>query len=821
MPMKKSALEKKKAVGAKRLSRSADRSQDGLSVRYSLSNNDDSYFQGDVFDSVHATSDTPADTSALDTSDVDEVSPDVFQDIPQDCAQEIFEHEVIGPSQDLSGGQRKECFRPSRRIARAGLRDITTAIRKALARCDEDSEEASIPNVFGAIHAHGLSRSTEFDLAEQSAQELKIERPSLQRNSTLQACVGRSLQPFTIHHLRSPRIEGGGTATGNPNENSVGTRFLACLRESLVGESREEREGGAGVQGHEATFGEFSPHHARCDLASTASIAVGERPLLVRTGLAFDAICGGLVCGAIHELRDVADQAASVNAAGDTPETSVDWRGKRVVPRVVPFGIIAHLACCALAMPEIGGDAASHASLDVTLLEEPATGCPSRRLPEGDDVKNEHATVVWIGDRVRPSNALLKAFEGHEIQRPAHLEFHPERDRPVQAGDDGVLGNRLNSRRILQHSLASCSIFIRDTEERVSETSKRRAYEACDERLRGTSLRPSSSRRDFGAYSKGMQSRRQRDTRIIGGRLNAPQLRVWSAEHFLKSASPAVAPVLVLVVTSESAHPHAESFTGDSQMKAGDSRWTTRWTKSSRSVATRWDVRASATVHFGRAAKSMHNACQCQHGCENHCACCGDGTEPSNICAISRSVPVPDFAWTMTLRELRGRAAVAMASSACTAPEMERVSRVTNTETLVIAKEKRSAEQTNFDQSAAFCHMSAIEDGAVQGTLLHKRAAFGEQAWAIVSAKASAKNARKESARGQSMRCHDAVRVSPEIPCASLQVLEKEFISADAGMYGLLDGMCPTGSRGCDDEVERIEDLAVDRAHAGLQERAA
>ena len=436
----------------------------------------------------------------------------------------------------------------------------------------------------------------------------------------------------------------------------------------------------------------------------------------MKTGLSIDDLCGGLVCGALHEFRDLAPQ----------DEVDSDVSAQRIDARIVPFGIIAHLACSALDTPEIGGGVFFNDGEDRPSTRMQRMTRRTHSVSVSDDLEPEQAFVVWIGDRVRPSDALFKAFESYKVLRPRERTQvgTPTGDCDyawIQKQDDSacmqVQGRGhdvLEPHGVQCRSLASCSIFIGDANER------------------GTC-----------AYFRNAPPSQGSPRRSIGGKLVAPELRVWSAEHFLKSGSPGVlvidgdnfnavcwrrlqlaasqasAPVLVLVVTSGSV---------STSWNASAKRGLPRDTPTSRAVATRWDVRASAAVHAEMPASIKRHT----------------GFRHSVLQSTQCVASVPGFEWTMTLRVLRGRAALAMTSRSKVDSKLHALARARGAiENPVLTDERFEelveSDRRQYEKLSSFCRVSAIADGSVRGSVARPRAAFGEDAWALVSAKAAAR----------------------------------------------------------------------------------
>jgi hypothetical protein len=97
----------------------------------------------------------------------------------------------------------------------------------------------------------------------------------------------------------------------------------------------------------------------------------------------------------------------------------------------------------------------------------------------------------------------------------------------------------------------------------------------------------------------------------------------------------------------------------------------------------------------------------------------------------------------MTLRVLRGRAALAMTNSSKFDSKLNALTRVRDaTENPVLTderfKELLESDRRQYEKLSSFCRVSAIADGSVRGSVARPRAAFGEDAWALVSAKAAA-----------------------------------------------------------------------------------
>jgi hypothetical protein len=65
------------------------------------------------------------------------------------------------------------------------------------------------------------------------------------------------------------------------------------------------------------------------------------------------------------------------------------------------------------------------------------------------------------------------------------------------------------------------------------------------------------------------------------------------------------------------------------------------------------------------------------------------------------------------------------------------------TENLVLTDERFEelveSDRRQYEKLSSFCRVSAIADGSVRGSIARPRAAFGEDAWALVSAKAAAR----------------------------------------------------------------------------------
>jgi hypothetical protein len=102
----------------------------------------------------------------------------------------------------------------------------------------------------------------------------------------------------------------------------------------------------------------------------------------------------------------------------------------------------------------------------------------------------------------------------------------------------------------------------------------------------------------------------------------------------------------------------------------------------------------------------------------------------------------------MTLRVLRGRAALAMTNSSKFDSKLNALTRVRDaTENPVLTderfKELLESDRRQYEKLSSFCRVSAIADGSVRGSVARPRAAFGEDAWALVSAKAAARRGLK------------------------------------------------------------------------------
>jgi hypothetical protein len=102
----------------------------------------------------------------------------------------------------------------------------------------------------------------------------------------------------------------------------------------------------------------------------------------------------------------------------------------------------------------------------------------------------------------------------------------------------------------------------------------------------------------------------------------------------------------------------------------------------------------------------------------------------------------------MTLRVLRGRAALAMTSSSKVDSKLNALTRARDaTENPVLTderfKELLESDRRQYEKLSSFCRVSAIADGSVRGSVARPRAAFGEDAWALVSAKAAARRGLK------------------------------------------------------------------------------
>jgi hypothetical protein len=98
----------------------------------------------------------------------------------------------------------------------------------------------------------------------------------------------------------------------------------------------------------------------------------------------------------------------------------------------------------------------------------------------------------------------------------------------------------------------------------------------------------------------------------------------------------------------------------------------------------------------------------------------------------------------MTLRVLRGRAALAMTSSSKVDSKLNALTRARDaTENPVLTDERFEvlveSDRRQYEKLSSFCRVSAIADGSVRGSVARARAAFGEDAWALVSAKAAAR----------------------------------------------------------------------------------
>jgi hypothetical protein len=98
----------------------------------------------------------------------------------------------------------------------------------------------------------------------------------------------------------------------------------------------------------------------------------------------------------------------------------------------------------------------------------------------------------------------------------------------------------------------------------------------------------------------------------------------------------------------------------------------------------------------------------------------------------------------MTLRVLRGRAALAMTSSSKVDSKLNALTRARDaTENPVLTDERFEelveSDRRQYEKLSSFCRVSAIADGSVRGSIARPRAAFGEDAWALVSAKAAAR----------------------------------------------------------------------------------
>jgi hypothetical protein len=102
----------------------------------------------------------------------------------------------------------------------------------------------------------------------------------------------------------------------------------------------------------------------------------------------------------------------------------------------------------------------------------------------------------------------------------------------------------------------------------------------------------------------------------------------------------------------------------------------------------------------------------------------------------------------MTLRVLRGRAALAMTSSSKVDSKLNALTRARDaTENPVLTDERFEelveSDRRQYEKLSSFCRVSAIADGSVRGSVARPRAAFGEDAWALVSAKAAARRGLK------------------------------------------------------------------------------
>ena len=633
---------------------------------------------------------------------------------------EIAENEQIEQTTVCVEVRDQECAQQSRRLHRLGHRDrsrdrnrdrnrdITTAIRKALKRCDEGWHQSVCLDVMDTSQSH----TTPFSASQFSA-----------------------------------------------------SQFLACLRESLATETGQQHCEATVFSSEESARVHLSQNPELCGIRSNAMSYVQDSHLLVPTGLSIDAVCGGLVCGALHELRDVASQAAVASCTGFSGTGFSDTDFHRSDARIVPFGIIAHLACCALVTPEIGGEFASGSGENRVSVRTQSKVRRSRNVSASDELAGGRAFVVWIGDRVRPSDALFKAFEGYKVPR------RRERTQAdIQNGDheyaeipqhDGSACMQVHGRisDISRHdglqcrSLASCSIFLGDANERDTCAKKNRKSSLRSrqqqEDVIPSALRASSAGGDSDAsscvYFSTQQSTRESSRRTIGGKLSAPELRVWSAEHFLRSGSPGVlvidgdnfnavcwrrlqlaasqasAPVLVLVVTSSRA-----SASCDMQAQ----RDVSRDTPTSRAVATRWDIRASAAIHAEMSGSVKPHA----------------DFGRSVLHGASSAVFGFDFEWTMTLRALRGRAAIAMQDRGLVEAELTTSAGVRSARDIPVLAEGSFEElaelnRQQYGKLGVFCRVSAIEDGVVRGRVVRPRTDFGEAAWARVSAMAAARQA--------------------------------------------------------------------------------
>ncbi|MFM1868991.1 MAG: hypothetical protein RL591_2399 [Planctomycetota bacterium] len=610
----------------------------------------------------------------------------------------------------------QECAQQSRRLRRLGYRnrhrdrhrDITTAIRKALTRCDE-----------------GRHQSVRLDVMDTS-----------QSHTT----------PFSASQFSA-------------------SQFLTCLRESLATETGQQHCEATVFSTEESARVHLSQNPELCGIRSNAMSYVQDSHLLVPTGLSIDAVCGGLVCGALHELRDLASQAAVASGTGfpDTGFSDTDFH--RSDARIVPFGIIAHLACCALVTPEIGGEFASGSGGNRVSVRTQSKVRRSQNVSASDELAGGRAFVVWIGDRVRPSDALFKAFEGYKVPRRRertqadiqtgdheHAEI-PQHDGSACMQVHGRISDISRHDGLQCRSLASCSIFLGDADERGACAKKNRKSSLRSrqqqEDVIPSALRASSAGSDSDANSRAYfstpQSTQEYLGRTIGGKLSAPELRVWSAEHFLRSGSPGVliidgdnfnavcwrrlqlaasqasAPVLVLIVTSSRA-----SASCDMQAQQDVSRDT----PTSRAVATRWDIRASAAIHAEMSGSVKPHADfgrSVLHGASS--AAFGFG-----------------FEWTMTLRALRGRAAIAMQDRGLVEAELTTSAGVRSARDIPVLAEGSFEElaelnRQQYEKLGVFCRVSAIEDGVVRGRVVRPRTDFGEAAWARVSAMAAARQA--------------------------------------------------------------------------------
>jgi hypothetical protein len=102
----------------------------------------------------------------------------------------------------------------------------------------------------------------------------------------------------------------------------------------------------------------------------------------------------------------------------------------------------------------------------------------------------------------------------------------------------------------------------------------------------------------------------------------------------------------------------------------------------------------------------------------------------------------------MTLRVLRGRAALAMTISSKVDSKLNALARARDaTENPVLTDERFEelveSDRRQYEKLSSFCRVSAIADGSVRGSIARPRAAFGEDAWALVSAKATTRRGLK------------------------------------------------------------------------------